>query len=193
MHCDPTTMLVLFSLIVGMAIGAYVYAQVLSRRVATPVLRSKRRPKPQQLRPAFDGGRDVSMYVRQPHLMTSAEVLFLETLRDTVPSTVDIYAQVRLANLLFVNAAFGNDPTPFYRIQGKCVDFVLCDRRTSRILLVVELDDSSHNLPERQARDQFVERALGHAQVPLLRVPCKAQYSAAALKRSIRAALPTTK
>jgi very-short-patch-repair endonuclease len=37
--------------------------------------------------------------------------------------------------------------------------------------LVIELDDASHERSDRKDRDEFLERALKAAGVPLLRVP----------------------
>lgn len=47
----------------------------------------------------------------------------------------------------------------FNKVQAKHVDFVLCDKKmVARI--IIELDDSSHNRPDRQARDSFVDEIL---------------------------------
>ena len=45
------------------------------------------------------------------------------------------------------------------KIQSKHVDFVLSDQNMN-IVAILELDDSSHNRPDRQARDAFVDQIL---------------------------------
>jgi len=40
----------------------------------------------------------------------------------------------------------------------------------------IELDDSSHQRPDRQARDQFVDGVFAAAQLPLLHIPVKRSY-----------------
>lgn len=45
------------------------------------------------------------------------------------------------------------------KIQSKHVDFTICDEKLN-VLLILELDDSSHDVPERQQRDNFVDTVL---------------------------------
>lgn len=47
----------------------------------------------------------------------------------------------------------------FGKIKSKHVDFTICDQNM-KVLAVVELDDSSHDRPDRQERDEFVDSIL---------------------------------
>ncbi len=58
----------------------------------------------------------------------------------------------------------------FRHINEKSVDFLLCDRFNLRPLLAIELDDPTHELPNRKKRDVEVERILKTAKFPLLRL-----------------------
>jgi very-short-patch-repair endonuclease len=60
---------------------------------------------------------------------------------------------------------------------------------TTDIRLAIELDDRTHQRPDRRDRDTFVDRALATAGVPILRVPAAARYDPAALKGDVHAAL----
>jgi len=71
------------------------------------------------------------------------------------------------------------------RVQAKHVDFVLCHPETVAPVLVIELDDASHQLPERQERDIFLNEILRVAEIPLLRVPVRKSFSAPALRSQI--------
>lgn len=93
---------------------------------------------------------------------------------------------MRLANLIEVRPCRRNRHDSFNRIAAKCVDFILCDERDTRPLLVVELDDSSHRRPDRQARDAFVDAALRSADLPILHVPWQPRYDSAKLAAAIR-------
>lgn len=55
------------------------------------------------------------------------------------------------------------------KIQSKHVDFVICDKNLY-VQGILELDDNSHNLPERQERDQFVDAALRNVGYKVIRV-----------------------
>lgn len=63
------------------------------------------------------------------------------------------------------------------RIDRKHVDFLLCDPRTVRPILGIELDDRSHQRPDRQERDALVESVFAAAGLPLARVPVRYSYN----------------
>ena len=67
-----------------------------------------------------------------------------------------VFAKVRLLDLLEPRQGQQKYKTYFYKIQAKHVDFVLCDRNLDAVW-IIELDDSSHDRPDRQERDQFVD------------------------------------
>ena len=58
----------------------------------------------------------------------------------------------------------------FNKIKAKHTDFVLCDPDTLEILCGVELDDPSHDRPERIERDEFVDHVYEAAGIPLIHV-----------------------
>lgn len=55
------------------------------------------------------------------------------------------------------------------KIQSKHVDFTICDEKLN-VLLILELDDSSHEAPARQQRDNFVDAVLTGAGYKILHV-----------------------
>lgn len=70
-----------------------------------------------------------------------------------------VFAKVRLLDLLEPRKDSKMYRSYFNKVQAKHVDFVLCDKKmVARI--IIELDDSSHNRPDRQARDSFVDEIL---------------------------------
>src|SRR5690242_8979834 len=87
-----------------------------------PYTNSASRPAPAQSRR--------SPYARIDRLLTIAEGDFCAVLRLALPPDLTLFAQVRLANLVRVQPWAQRDKTHWYRIQAKCVDFVLCDERT---------------------------------------------------------------
>lgn len=58
-------------------------------------------------------------------------------------------------------------------IQLKHIDFLLCDSSNTKPLLVIELDDRSHDRPERRERDEFLDRACAAAGLAILHIPCR--------------------
>ena len=67
----------------------------------------------------------------------------------------------------------------------KCVDFVIIDQRTMAPLLVVELDDRSHERTDRKARDRFVDQVLLSVGIPILHYPVLPSYNKSKLVQII--------
>lgn len=55
------------------------------------------------------------------------------------------------------------------KIQSKHVDFTICDDKLG-VLLILELDDSSHTAPDRCQRDSFVDSVLTGAGYKILHI-----------------------
>lgn len=58
----------------------------------------------------------------------------------------------------------------FIRFNAMSVDYFLVSRTNNKIVCVIELDDKSHELDERIARDKRLEHLFEMAGVPLRRV-----------------------
>jgi hypothetical protein len=117
-----------------------------------------------------------SPYERIPTLLTPAERDFFAVLREATPSGLDVFAQVRLAGLVQVKPAARRDKSHWWRIQAKCLDFVLVDAVTFTPRLVVELDDASHDRADRRARDVFVDDVLANVGISILHVRWQRRY-----------------
>ena len=76
----------------------------------------------------------------------------------------------------------------WYKIQAKCVDFVICEARAFAPRLVVELDDRSHDRADRRKRDAFVDDVLAAAGA-VVHIRCQRSYNLSALTQQIAAAL----
>jgi hypothetical protein len=128
-------------------------------------------------------------YEKKATILTNAEKSFYGVLRLAADNRYHIFVQVNLSSLLKVRKGTNARQSYSNRIRAKSVDFVLCDPIKLAPLLAIELDDKSHNKPERQERDTFVESACEAAGIPILRIPAQAAYNAQDLARSIEAAI----
>ncbi|MBU5229082.1 DUF2726 domain-containing protein [Intestinimonas butyriciproducens] len=70
-----------------------------------------------------------------------------------------VFAKVRLFDLVTPIRKHPKYKTNLYKIQAKHVDFVLT-RQNLVAKYIIELDDNSHNTPERKERDKFVNTVL---------------------------------
>lgn len=106
---------------------------------------------------------------KNTYLATKTERKFYKVLQELLPDEYVIHSQVSLMALV--------QPTNFKdnsRTWAKRMDYVITDRDT-KVLAVIELDDSSHRQKKRQERDIYVNNALkGHH--PLLRFEAKSSY-----------------
>ena len=81
-----------------------------------------------------------------------------------------LLVKMRLADILAVAPGEKDYMAYFNKIKAKHTDFVLCDPDTLEVLAGVELDDPSHERPERIERDEFVDQVYAAAGIPLLHV-----------------------
>jgi hypothetical protein len=122
-------------------------------------------------------------FSRRPFLLSRAEKYFYGILRRiVVPHTV--HAKVRLADLVVVDERHRLWRANFNRVCSKHIDFVICDAAVSPII-AVELDDLSHQRPDRQARDRDVDQILKIASLPILRVPVQRSYDEDVIEREL--------
>jgi Asp-tRNA(Asn)/Glu-tRNA(Gln) amidotransferase A subunit family amidase len=126
-------------------------------------------------------------FFRRKYLLTGAEKSFYNVLRK-VAAPHAVLAKVRLADLVESDKRHRLWRANFNRICAKHIDFVICDAALSPII-AVELDDSSHCLPDRAARDRDVNRILEIASLPILRVPVRRTYDGVDLEKQLLAKL----
>jgi len=126
-------------------------------------------------------------YAKQEALFTPAERAFLTILDDILEPRFLIFGKVRLADIIKTRGGMERaaQRKAFYKIMGKHVDFVICRARDLSVLGVIELDDSSHNRPDRRARDIFVDNALAAAGVPIAHIKVQRHYAKEAIKSEL--------
>jgi hypothetical protein len=125
----------------------------------------------EEARPTADA--DLPAFTRREFFMSKTEREFHDVLVGIVgPKGYRLFAQASLKQL--VQLPKGSEKAQAWRnrIDRKTVDFVICEPRTLRPVLAIELDDSSHAREDRKARDTLVESILTKAGMPLLRWPC---------------------
>lgn len=121
--------------------------------------------------------------VREQFLSTT-ELSFYKVISDVVRSHAVICVKVRLADIFFVQRPHENR-TALNRIAQKHIDFLLCDPRSLRPIVGIELDDATHARPDRQERDTFVNQVFEAAELPLLHICAKGGYAYAEVEAQI--------
>ena len=95
-------------------------------------------------------------YERRGMLLSPAEINFLRSLQLATREDWLIFSMVRLADIIKVRPKTRKFQTWNNRIQGKHLDFVLCDLETLDVKLAIELEDSSIKFGSGR-RDRFVK------------------------------------
>ena len=128
-------------------------------------------------------------YLARGQLVTKSELKFYKSLSKAVQDDFQIFAMVRIADLLRVEKNNKHRRKWLNKILAKHIDFVLCDPGSLKPLVCIELDDVSHQRPERIERDKFVNRAFKSAQLPLLRIPTRPEYKAREIRQLIESVM----
>ena len=123
-------------------------------------------------------------------LCSPAERSFMGALDKIVGNGYRIFAKVRLADIVEVNKGLSPSArqSAFNRISRKHLDFVICDSRDLSVVGAVELDDKSHRKTRRQDRDQFLDKTLDAAGIPMLRVKAQGTYSIKEISSNLNSA-----
>tara|TARA_B110000495_G_scaffold59109_1_gene50157 strand:+ start:270 stop:770 length:501 start_codon:yes stop_codon:yes gene_type:complete len=128
-------------------------------------------------------------YLARGQLVTKSELKFYKSLSKAVQDDFQIFAMVRIADLLRVEKGNKHRRKWLNKILAKHIDFVLCDPGSLKPLVCLELDDVSHQRPDRIERDKFVNLAFKSAQLPLLRIPTQIEYKSREIRELIESVL----
>lgn len=108
-------------------------------------------------------------YIAKNSLMTKTESDFFIKLERTVNERYYVFPQVHLSAILDHRVKGQEWKYAFRHINGKSVDYVLCDKVTLKPTYAIELDDYTHLQKDRKERDVEVERIFLAANLPLVR------------------------
>lgn len=111
-------------------------------------------------------------YELKENLLTENEKKYYTSLLAKLPAGYTLFTKIRVADIITPRAIVKKQTEAFRKISQKHFDFVLADSSSLTPLLVIELDDSSHDTPNAQKSDKFkdVLAFSKHVNVPLLRV-----------------------
>ena len=122
-------------------------------------------------------------FFRRKYVLTPPEKQFYNVLSRMVRGH-SVLAKVRLADLVEADRRHLLRKSNFDYIKSKHIDFVICDQALSPII-AIELDDSSHQRPDRIARDRDVNRIFEIADFPLVRIPVRREFDEAEIAHQL--------
>lgn len=127
-------------------------------------------------------------------LFSPAERSFFGVLTTIADEETVITTKVRLADIFEIKTGLDRSERQraLNRISAKHVDFLLIRKSDGRPMLGIELDDASHQRPDRKARDGFVDEVFAAARLPLVHIPAQRTYSAQEIKAALERTSATT-
>jgi|GEM_PF-195212 len=124
--------------------------------------------------------------------LSPAEYQFYQQARDILRGKYMICPKVVLSELLAVTSTDRSVyQTALNKISRKSVDFVVCDAESMQPVYAIELDDASHDRPDRQERDNFVDHLFATVGLPLVHIRYQREYSHQELAADLLAPLQT--
>nr|WP_317200856.1 DUF2726 domain-containing protein [uncultured Psychrobacter sp.] len=138
-------------------------------------------PEPQPVR-----GDDLAIWPFAPiPIMTDTEVIFFNKLKNALPE-YHIFVQVQLSRLIEANSEETSERSFWFnRICRQSVDYVITDIDMQTTLVVIELDDWTHNSKARQKADDKKDKALASAGIAIVRFHAERMPSADMLRYEI--------
>lgn len=128
-------------------------------------------------------------YNRKNNFYSNAERLFLGTLMRAIGNEYLILGKVRVSDLILINGGLPlkRRVAAYERIAGEYVDFVVCDRRTTKILLVVQL--VRRDAVGRALTRGLLDDAFKTADIPLVRFYESNTYEVSDLRHAVLSVL----
>lgn len=121
------------------------------------------------------------MYVRVDSSHTSIILACSKNINET---RLRNYPASSLKHVLDHKVYGQNWSRAFSRINGKSVDFLICTN-DMKPLIAIELDGNTHDRPDRQKRDIFVNSIISNANMPLLRFKA-GEWNSEIIKQEVR-------
>jgi very-short-patch-repair endonuclease len=129
-------------------------------------------------------------YKAKPYFFSNAEASFYHLLLQMTGENIIVFPHVALRDLVTITGINKSDYYKYYnQIDRKQIDFLLVDAKNLKPMLVIELDDSSHQRPDRVQRDIFVEKVLTISRIPFVRIPVKQSHDPKELVDTFRKAI----
>ncbi len=111
-------------------------------------------------------------YSLRSSVFTQNELAFYHSLSQVVGNKFIIFSKVRISDIFKTqNKEYSKYLSALNKINSRHVDFLLCSPKTGKPILAIELDDKSHQRPDRVERDNFVNGLFEEKNLSLLRYP----------------------
>ena len=125
-------------------------------------------------------------YRKKQFLMTTSEYKFFQVLDKAVDNKYCIVPQVVLADIVEILDGYKWNKSYRSKIDKKTLDFVLFNKNGYTPYMVIELDDKSHERPDRVNNDHFKDEILKKVGIKLVRIKTAYNYNVEEITKIIK-------
>lgn len=134
--------------------------------------------------PKKEAKKEEFSYRLRDEFLSPAERSFYGVLQNMIGTRLVVLTKVNLNDIFYVSRPNEN-PGDRSRIAQKHVDFLICTPAEMKPILGIELDDSSHQAPDRKSRDEFVNNVFKAAGLPLMHFAVQHAYTKSEIAEKI--------
>lgn len=127
-------------------------------------------------------------YVENPILNVGEKNLY-EVLKLITQDEYAVFIKIRLIDLLKIKANGTNWLYYKNKVIQKHIDFILCDSKSLKVKLAIELDGETHRAEKQQKKDDFKNKVLTTIGIPILRIEAKSSYNINDIQNKIKNAI----
>jgi len=174
---DKMLMAPLYYVIIIFSILSVCLAFVISYSVYREYIKPRKKEdiEDSELHEESEGAEKIKSYgnaIRKKQFLFRSEREFKELLQTKLPANIEIHCKVQLRDVLEAEIAdtLNYDIKRDRQIGMMHLDYVLIDKKTERIILVIELDGTSHSKYKAKWKDRLKNTILHKSRVPLMRV-----------------------
>lgn len=109
-------------------------------------------------------------YCKKSSIMTQVELVFYKRLQEIFSQNFEIVPQAQLSSFLSHKIKGQNWRGALATIQRKSVDYLICKKENFEPVVVIELDDNTHDSDDRRVRDKLVDEVCDKAELPIVHV-----------------------
>ena len=113
----------------------------------------------------YDYNENEKIYFKKSYIMTQAEYNFYNKIK-VLENKYNIVPQINLAAV--IEKRVPNKKRVFYNDLFHNIDFAIFNNNYTKLLLLIELNDQTHNRPDRKKRDENVKNICNEAGIKLI-------------------------
>lgn len=124
------------------------------------------------------------LYELKDSLVTKSELSYIQAIKDNLPEKYILQPQINLSAIIK-----RTDNSYYHNELFRNIDAGIFDKETYKPLVLIEINDDSHNRPDRRSRDVKVKMICEEAGIPLITFWTKYGVNVDYINRTVKTAL----